>query len=342
MLYFTTCGWMMWNWLVSSLATGCTVCLYDGSPMQPDPLALFRFVEDASIQVLGVSAKYLTALEKAGVAPNSEFDLCSLRVLLSTGSPLPPHGFRYVYQSVKRDLCLSSISGGTDIVSCFVLGNPALPVREGEIQCRGLGMSVEIFDDHGRPTLEKGELVCTRPFPSMPIHFWNDPDGKKYYDSYFGHYPGVWRHGDWAEVTRDGGVIIYGRSDSVLNPGGVRIGTAEIYRQVEEFDFVQESLVVGQRWDHDERIILFVKLGAGVALTGQMAERIRRAIREHLTPRHVPALILQVSDIPKTLNGKISEAAVRRVIHGEPVKNLESLANPECLDAFRDIPELRS
>ena len=341
LFYFTTCGWMMWNWLVSGLATGATLVLYDGNPFHPGPQALWQMAEEEGITVFGTSAKYLAAVEKAGYAPGEHYRLDALRAILSTGSPLMPASFDFVYRDIKKDLQLASISGGTDIVSCFALGCPILPVHRGELQCRGLGMAVEIYDAQGRShTEEPGELVCTRPFPAMPIGFWNDPDGSRYRSAYFERFPGVWHHGDWARLTRHGGLVIYGRSDAVLNPGGVRIGTAEIYRQVERLDEVVESLAVGQQWGDDQRVILFVRLREGLTLDDELREKIRRVIRENTTPRHVPAKILQVSDIPRTLSGKIVELAVREVVHGRPVKNTDALANPDSLDEFRDRPEL--
>jgi len=343
LFYFTTCGWMMWNWLASGLASGATLLLYDGSPFHPDGNALFDFAEAEGMTVFGTSAKYIDAVKKAGLEPGRSHDLSSVRTILSTGSPLVPESFDFVYRSIKSDVCLSSISGGTDIISCFVLGCPIRPVYRGEIQCRGLGMKVEVYDEEGRPVSgQKGELVCTAPFPSMPIGFWNDPDGRRYRAAYFDKYPGVWCHGDFVELTEHDGVIVHGRSDSVLNPGGVRIGTAEIYRQVEQLDEVVESLVVGQSWDNDVRVVLFVRLREGVELDQTLFDRIRRHIRENTTPRHVPAKVIQVADIPRTKNNKIAEIPVRNMIHGEPVKNREALANPEALDLFRDIPELQS
>jgi acetoacetyl-CoA synthetase len=343
MLYFTTCGWMMWNWLVSALAVGATVVLYDGSPTHPDARTLWRIAEREKLTVFGTSARYLAAIEKESVKPRAEFRLDALLTILSTGSPLAPEGFDYVYRDIKSDVQLSSISGGTDIVSCFVLGSPLLPVYRGEIQCRGLGMRVEIFDEDGHAVIgEPGELVCTAPFPSMPVGFWNDPDGSRYRAAYFERFPNVWCHGDYAALTAHGGVIIYGRSDAVLNPGGVRIGTAEIYRQVEKLDEVLESLAVGQDWNNDVRVILFVRLRPGVTLTDSLQQKIRTTIRTHTTPRHVPARIVAVADIPRTISGKIVELAVRNVIHGKPVKNTDALANPQALDHFRNLPELKT
>jgi len=342
LFYFTTCGWMMWNWLVSGLASEATLLLYDGSPFYPDGNVLFDYADAEGMSVFGTSAKYIDALNKAHLKPAETHRLDSVRAMLSTGSPLVPESFDYVYGSIKRDLQLSSISGGTDIISCFALGNPILPVWRGELQCRGLGMKVEVWDDQGRPVRgEKGELVCTAPFPSMPLGFWNDPEDERYRAAYFERFPGVWCHGDYVELTEHDGLIIYGRSDAVLNPGGVRIGTAEIYRQVERLDEVVESLAIGQRWDNDERVVLFVRLREGLQLDQALIDRIKRQIRDNTTPRHVPAKVIQVADIPRTKSGKLVELAVRNVVHGEPVKNREALANPEALELFRDLPELR-
>ncbi len=339
--YFTTCGWMMWNWLVSSLAVGATVVLYDGSPFHPDGRQLWRMAEEERINVFGTSARYIAALEKAGLGPGREFDLSALRTVLSTGSPLAPASFDYVYREIGEDLMLASISGGTDILGCFAGGCPTRPVWRGELQCRMLGMAVDVWDDQGRPVRgEKGELVCTRPFPSMPLGFWGDESGERYRSAYFTRFPGVWAHGDFAELTEHDGMIIHGRSDAVLNPGGVRIGTAEIYRQVEKIDEVLESIAIGQQWDGDVRVVLFVKLRDGVELDAELESRIRRVIRDNATPRHVPAKILAVPDIPRTISGKIVELAVRSVVHGEPVTNTDALANPEALSYFRDRPEL--
>jgi acetoacetyl-CoA synthetase len=341
--YFTTCGWMMWNWLVSSLNLGARVLLYDGNPFYPDASAMWQMAEEEQISIFGTSASYLGALEKAGVKPRESFDLTPLKAVLSTGSPLSVESFQFVYRDIKEDLCLSSISGGTDIISCFALGNPMGPVYAGELQVRGLGMKVEAYDDEGKPVVgDQGELVCTLAAPSMPTYFWNDPDGQKYHDAYFDVYPGVWRHGDWIEITEHGGVIIYGRSDATLKPSGVRIGTAEIYRQVELIPEVMDSLVVGQDWDNDVRIILFVKLREGVELSEELVKRIKTTIRQNATPRHVPAKILPVSDIPYTISGKKVELAVRKVIHGQEVKNKDALANPQSLDLYVDLPELES
>ena len=343
LFFFTTCGWMMWNWLVSGLATGCTLILYEGSPFAPDRDVLWRMAERERITAFGTSPKYLSALEKDGGAPGRDFDLGALRTVLSTGSPLAPEQFDYVYRAIKGDLHLASISGGTDIISCFCLGNPWLPVHRGEIQAAGLGMKTEVFDDEGRPVHgQQGELVCSAPFPSMPIGFWGDPDGAKYRAAYFERFANVWCHGDYAVVTEHGGIVILGRSDAVLNPGGVRIGTAEIYRQVEKLEEILESLAVGQDWENDVRVVLFVRLRAGAHLDAGLEKRIRDVIRANTTPRHVPARIVAVPDIPRTISGKIVELAVRNVIHGRPVRNTDALANPAALEHFRDRPELAS
>ncbi len=341
--YFTTCGWMMWNWLVSSLAAGATVVLYDGSPFYPGPAALFDLVDELEITILGSGAKAISAWEKAGVKPRESHRLHSLLTLLSTGSPLAPEGFDYVYRDIKPDLCLASISGGTDIVSCFALGCPILPVYRGELQCPGLGMAVEIRRDDGSlaATEETGELCCSLPFPSMPVFFWGDADGSRYRAAYFDKFPGIWSHGDFARKTTHQGYVIHGRSDATLNPGGVRIGTAEIYRQVEKLDEVLESLCVGQDWQDDVRVVLFVKLRDGMQLDQSLQERIRQSIRQHTTPRHVPAKIIQVADIPRTISGKIVELAVRHVIHGRAVSNVDALANPQALELFRNLAELQ-
>jgi len=340
--YFTTLGWMMWNWLVSGLASGATLLLYDGSPFVSRGRVVFDFADAEGMTHLGTSAKFIDAIAKVGLKPARTHKLEALRAILSTGSPLMAEGFDYVYAAIKAEVCLSSISGGTDIVSCFVLGNPIGPVWRGEIQASGLGMAVEVWDDAGRalPPGEKGELVCTVPFPSMPVGFWNDPDGEKYRAAYFEQFPGTWRHGDWCEQTSHGGMIIYGRSDAVLNPGGVRIGTAEIYRQVEQLDEVVEAIVIGQDWRGDVRVVLFVKLREGLALDKPLISRIRGRIRDNTTPRHVPDKVVQVADIPRTKSGKIVELAVRDVVHGKAAKNLEALANPEALALFRDRAEL--
>jgi acetoacetyl-CoA synthetase len=342
LFYFTTCGWMMWNWQVSGLAAGATLVVYDGSPFYPDGNRLFDLAEAEGVTVFGTSAKYIDAVKKAGIEPARSHDLSALRALLSTGSPLVAESFDFVYGSIKADLHLASISGGTDIVSCFVLGNPTGPVWRGEIQARGLGMAVEVWDDDGHPvTGQPGELVCVKPFPSMPVGFWRDDDGAKYRSAYFERFPGVWTHGDRVALTAHGGLIIYGRSDATLNPGGVRIGTAEIYRQVEQVPEVVEALAVGQEWDGDVRVVLFVRLAEGAVLDEALVGRIRQQIRSQTTPRHVPARIVAVADIPRTMNGKIAELAVREVIHGRPVKNVAALANPGALDLYHDLPELQ-
>ena len=344
LFYFTTCGWMMWNWLASGLAVGATLLLYDGSPFHPGPETLFRYAEDHGMTHFGTSAKYIDALRKSGLRPAEAFDLSALRTMFSTGSPLSPENFDFVYEAVKPDLHLASISGGTDICGCFVAGNPLEPVWRGEIQGPVLGMAVDVYDDDGRPLPpgNLGELVCTRPFPSMPLKFWNDPEGRKYRAAYFERFPGIWHHGDFAEWTEHGGMIIHGRSDATLNPGGVRIGTAEIYAQVEQMPEVIEALAIGQKTpDNDERIVLFVRLAEGVELTEDLQKEIRQRIRTGASPRHVPAVIVAVPDIPRTRSGKIVEIAVRDVVHGRPVKNVEALANPEALEHFRDRPELR-
>ncbi len=338
LFYYTTCGWMMWNWLASGLASGATLVLYDGSPLYPSTSALFDLIDDYKINIFGISAKYIDAIKKSGITPKETHNLSSLKTVLSTGSPLVPEGFDYVYQAIKSDICLSSISGGTDIISCFVLGCPTLPVYRGEIQCCGLAMKVDVYDDAGHSIRKKkGELVCTAPFPSMPIGFWNDRGQQKYHAAYFDKFPGVWWHGDYVELTENDGMIIYGRSDAILNPGGVRIGTAEIYRQVEQLDEVLESLVVGQEYDGDCRIILFVVLRNGKKLTEQLTTEIKQHIRYNASPRHVPAIIQQVTDIPRTKSGKIVELAVRDIVNGFPVKNLHALANPEVLKQFTEI-----
>ncbi len=341
LFYFTTCGWMMWNWLVSGLAAGATVILFDGAPLAPPPI-LWDMAAAERVTVFGTSAKYLALAEKEGLAPGRTHDLSSLRAILSTGSPLAPHSYDYVHGRIKADLHLASISGGTDIISCFALGNPVAPVWRGELQTRGLGMAVKVFDAEGRPCREQeGELVATRPFPSMPVAFWDDPDGAKYRAAYFEMYPNVWRHGDWARLTAHDGLIISGRSDATLNPGGVRIGTAEIYRQVEQLPEIVESLVVGQIWEGDVRIVLFVRLRPGHTLDAGLRQRIVRRIREFASPHHVPRKILQVLDIPRTISGKITELAVRDIIHGRPVRNADALANPDSLNLFRDLEDLR-
>ncbi len=342
LFYFSTCGWMMWNWLVSGLACEATLVLYDGSPFYPQPQSLMDMADEEGISIFGTSAKYIEALQKAGVKPAESHQLSALKAVLSTGSPLSDESFRYVYRHIKQDICLSSISGGTDILSCFVLGNPCLPVYEGEIQCLGLGMAVEVWDDDGNAVVgEKGEMVCTRPFPSAPIGFWNDPDNAKYRAAYFDTYPNVWAHGDYGEITEHGGMIIHGRSDAVLNPGGVRIGTAEIYRQVEKVADVVDSICIGQQYQGDVRVVLFVVLREGCTLDDTLRNTIRNTIRQETTPRHVPAKIIAVAEIPRTISGKIVELAVRDVVHGKTVKNVDALANPDALALFKDLPELQ-
>ena len=340
--YFTTCGWMMWNWLVSGLASGATLLLYDGSPFATQGTIMFDYADAEGMTHFGTSAKFIDAAAKSGLEPMKTHRLASIRAIFSTGSPLSPEGFDYVYQKIKSDVWLASISGGTDIVSCFALGSPILPVWRGELQCRGLGMAVDVFDEAGLPVRgDKGELVCTKPFPSMPVGFWNDPDGAKYHAAYFERFPGLWCHGDYVELTAHDGMIIHGRSDATLNPGGVRIGTAEIYRQVEQVHEVIEALVIGQDFDNDVRVVLFVKLRESNTLDQVLIDRIKKKIRDSTTPRHVPAKILQVADIPRTKSGKIVELAVRDIVHGRAVRNLEALVNPEALEFYRDIPELR-
>ena len=339
--YFTTCGWMMWNWLVSALASGATLVLYDGSPFYPDGNALFDLADATGTTLFGTSPRFIDAVAKAGLSPVTSHSLTTVRTITSTGSPLAPESFDFVYERIKRDVHLASITGGTDIVGLFAGGNPNGAVWRGEIQARALGMKVEVFDEAGQSVREqKGELVCTLPFPSMPVGFWNDPDGRKYRAAYFERFPGVWHHGDYVELTSHDGLIVYGRSDAVLNPGGVRIGTAEIYRQVEQLDEIVESLVIGQQWEGDERVVLFVRLREGLTLGADLEARIRRRIRENSSPRHVPARIVQVTDIPRTKSGKLVELAVRDVVHGREVRNREALANPEALEQFRDRPEL--
>lgn len=339
--YFTTCGWMMWNWLVSALGLGATIVLFDGNPLHPDPGVLWRLAEETRLNVFGTSARYLGALEQAGYRPREKNDLSNLRTLLSTGSPLPAEGFAYVYRDVKADLQLSSISGGTDLNGCFALGNPLLPVRAGQLQCRGLGMKVEIYDETGHPVRgQQGELVCEAAFPSMPLYFWDDPDGRKYHDAYFDMFPGVWRHGDFAEITEHDGLIVYGRSDATLNPGGVRIGTADIYRVVESFPEIEDSVVIGQKWQDDVRVVLFVKMKSGAELTDELRGQVCSSIRTQISPRHVPAKIISVQDIPYTRNMKKVELAVRRVVEGQPVSNREALANPGSLEYFAGLSEL--
>ncbi|WP_028387969.1 acetoacetate--CoA ligase [Legionella fairfieldensis] len=340
--FYTTCGWMMWNWMVSALALGSTLTLYEGAPHYPDTNRLFQLIDEEKITVFGTSAKFISSVEKANIKPISEFSLQSLHTILSTGSPLLPGNYDFVYQQIKPDVQLSSISGGTDIISCFALGNPLLPVYRGELQCIGLGMAVNIFDEQGHVLHEQqGELVCTQPFPSMPVGFWNDPEQNAYKKAYFERFPNVWAHGDFAELTAHNGLIIYGRSDAVLNPGGVRIGTAEIYRQIEKIPEILDSVVIGQNWQDDVRIVLFVKLRENARLNEQLSETIRQTIRHNASPRHVPAKILQVRDIPRTISGKIVEVAVRRIVHGQSINNLGSLANPDSLNEFKNRKELQ-
>ena len=342
LFYFTTCGWMMWNWLVSGLASNASLVLYEGSPFYPNGNVLWDYAQEVGVSLFGTSAKYLEALHKAGLEPIKTHDLSALRTLCSTGSVLAPESFDYVYRSIKQDVCLSSISGGTDIVSCFVLGCPILPVYRGESQCRGLGMAVEVFNEEGQSVVgEKGELVCTKTFPSQPAFFWGDETGQKYHEAYFARFPNIWHHGDYVELTEHGGVIIFGRSDATLNPGGVRIGTAEIYRHVEQLDEVLESIAIGQDWEHDVRVVLFIVLREGYSLDEALKKKIRDTIRSNCTPRHVPAKIIQVAAIPRTKSGKIVELAVREVVHHRPVKNTHALANPEALDLYRDLAELQ-
>jgi acetoacetyl-CoA synthetase len=340
--YFTTCGWMMWNWLVSSLSVGAALVLYDGNPFHPDPGALWKMAQDEKITVFGTSAGYVSALMNTEVRPAKDYDLMPLKAVLSTGSPLTAEMFEFIYSEIKSDLQLASISGGSDINGCFALGNPIGPVYSGELQCRGLGMKVESFDENGQSVInEKGELVCTAPAPSMPIYFWDDPNGVKYKNAYFNVYPNIWRHGDFIEINDRGGVVIFGRSDATLNPGGVRIGTAEIYRQVEQMDEIEDSLVIGQEWKNDIRVILFVKMFEGKELTDDLVGRIRKSIRENASPRHVPAKIIAVPGIPYTLNMKKVELAVKKIIHGQEVSNRDALSNPDILDYYAGIKELK-
>ena len=339
--YFTTCGWMMWNWLIGSLSSGATILLFDGFPMYKKDDLLFEFASEEKITLFGISAKYVDALNNKGVIPKNNYDLSSLRTICSTGSPLSREGFKYIYNNIKKDLHLSSISGGTDIISCFVLGNLFQPVYAGEIQNRGLGMDVDIFDEKGFSVInKKGELVCKKPFPSMPIKFWNDEGDKKYKSAYFEKYSNIWHHGDFAKITNKGGFIIFGRSDTTLNPGGVRLGTAEIYNVVEKFKEIQESIVIGQSWKNDIRIILFIVLNSGYKLNNEIKDKIKKAIKSDASPRHVPSKIIAISEIPKTKNGKLVELAVKQSIEGEKIKNLEALANPDSLKQFKNIKEL--
>ncbi|MBN1625021.1 MAG: acetoacetate--CoA ligase [Deltaproteobacteria bacterium] len=341
--YFTTCGWMMWNWLVTSLGVGATLILFDGNPFHPSPGALWKMAEDEKISVFGTSAGYIAALINAGVKPGKEYDLSSLKSILSTGSPLSEEGFEFVYREIKEDLQLSSISGGSDINGCFALGNPIGPVYSGELQCRGLGMKIEAFDEQGKSVVnQQAELVCTAPAPPMPIYFWDDPNNEKYKSAYFDVYPGIWRHGDFVLINERGGVIIYGRSDATLNPGGVRIGTAEIYRQVEGLDEIGDSLVIGQKWNNDIRVVLFVKMAEGYEMNDELQQKIKKTLRENASPRHVPAKIIQVADIPYTINMKKVELAVSNVVHGREVTNKDALANPEALNLFKDLEDLKS
>ena len=340
--YFTTCGWMMWNWLTSSLAVGATLVLFDGNPFHPHPAALWEMAQEEKVTVFGTSAGYIAALINAGVKPAHDYDVSALRAVLSTGSPLSIEGFEYIYNDVKRDLQLASIAGGTDLNGCFALGNPMGPVYAGELQCRGLAMDVRAFDESGEELINvEGELVCCKPFPSMPIYFWDDPDGSKYHSAYFDVFPNIWRHGDFVTVTDRGGVVMLGRSDATLNPGGVRIGTAEIYRQLEQMEEIEDSVVIGQRWKNDVRVILFVKPAAGYELTEELKTKIKQVIRTNASPRHVPAKILETPAVPYTLNMKKVELAVKKIIEGKPVLNKDALSNPEALDYYQDLPELQ-
>jgi len=341
--YFTTCGWMMWNWQITAMALGATLMLYDGSPFYPDGTILWDYAQAEKHTLFGTSAKYLDALNKGGIKPSETHDLTDLRTIASTGSPLVAEGFDYVYKNIKADVHLASIAGGTDIIACFIGGSPMEPVWRGEIQRPLLGMAVDVFDDNGNSVHgDKGELVCTKPFPSMPIGFWNDPDGARYKAAYFERFENIWHHGDYVAMTEHGGIVMYGRSDATLNPGGVRIGTAEIYRQVEKLEAVQESIVIGQDWDDDVRVILFIILRDGRTLDDDLRSQIKKQIRDNCTPRHVPARIIQVADIPRTKSGKITELAVRDIVHGKAVKNSEALANPEALNLYRDLPDLQT
>ena len=341
--YFTTCGWMMWNWLVSGLASGCTILLFDGNPFSPTEESLLRAVDEENVTIFGTSAKYISAIEKAGIQPRNLFEFKSLRTILSTGSPLSSESYDYVYKEIKNDIQLCSISGGTDIVSCFALGTPLLPVHRGEIQCPGLGMAISVWNIEGESVInEAGELVCTKTFPSKPIYFWNDDGGEKFHNAYFNKFENVWCHGDWATLTPNSGLMITGRSDAVLNPGGVRIGTAEIYRQVEKIPSVLESIAVGQSWSDDIRIILFVVLRENEVLDEILSNEIRQILKTNASPRHVPARILEVKDIPRTRTGKISEISVRDIIHNRPIANSEAIANPQAFEYFKNRPELLS
>jgi len=340
--FFTTCGWMMWNWLVSALASRASLVLYDGSPFYPDGNVLWDYSEAVDFTLFGTSAKFIDAMKKNNLAPGKKYNLSKLRTVCSTGSVLAPESFDYVYEAIKADVCLASVSGGTDLISCFIIGNPLLPVYRGESQCRGLGMAVEVYDDNGESVLNtKGELVCTQTFPSQPAFFWADENGQKYHNAYFARYPNIWHHGDYVLLNDRGGIVIYGRSDATLNPGGVRIGTAEIYRHVEQIDEVVESIVIGQDWDSDVRVVLFVVLVQGRSLDDDLVNKIRQTVREKCTPRHMPAKVIQVAEIPRTKSGKIVELAVREVVHDRPVNNIHSLANPEALEHYRGLPELQ-
>ena len=339
--YFTTCGWMMWNWLVGALASGSTILLFDGSPMYKKDDLLFEYVSEEKVTLFGISAKYIDALNNREITPKNNYNFSKLRTICSTGSPLSEEGFKYIYSKIKKDVHLSSISGGTDIISCFVLGNLFQPVYAGEIQNRGLGMDVDIFDEKGDSVQNvKGELVCKKPFPSMPIKFWNDNGDTKYKSAYFEKYQNIWHHGDFSKITNNGGFIIFGRSDTTLNPGGVRLGTAEIYNEVEKFDEIQESIVIGQSWKNDIRIILFIVLNSGYNLNNKIKDKIKKAIRKNVSPRHVPSKIIAISEVPKTKNGKLVELAVKQSVEGETIKNLEALANPDSLKQFKNIKEL--
>ena len=341
--YYTTCGWVMWNALASGLATGATIVLFDGAPLQPDPRVLWRMAHDERITIFGTSPRFLVGCEQAGIRPRREFELSALRTIISTGAPLNPPSYRYVYREVKPDVLLASISGGTDLMACFGGGCPIQPVYEGEMQALSLGMKTEVYDDDGNALLgTQGELVCSAPFPSVPIGFWGDTDGSRFRGTYFGRYPNVWWHGDLATITARGGLVVHGRSDAVLNPGGVRIGTAEIYRQVEKIEEVAESIAIAQQWHGDVRIVLFIRLREGLTLDERLRDKIRATIRGNTTPRHVPARIVQAPDLPRTINGKLVELAIRDVVHGRPVKNLHALANPQALDFFKDLPELQA
>jgi acetoacetyl-CoA synthetase len=341
--YYTTTGWVMWNALASGLAVGATIVMFDGAPLHPDPSVLWRMAQDERLTIFGTSPRFLATCEQAGVKPGREFDLSALQTMISTGAPLTPASYRYVYRDVKPDILLMSITGGTDVMACFATGAPILPVLEGEIQCLALGMKVDVFDDAGKSLVDaQGELVCTQPFPSVPLGFWGDVEGERFEATYFKRFPNVWWHGDLATITPNGGMIVHGRSDTVLNPGGVRIGTAEIYRQIEKVSEVAESIVISQQWQGDVRIVLFVRLIEGQTLTDELQEKIRATIRANTTPRHVPAKIIAAPDLPRTINGKLTELTVRNVVHGLPVKNIDALANPASLDYFKDLPELKT